>query len=92
MIVMQCITANVHQIMTYGITRDSLGKIQLLSTGWRLQRYANTDTRSSILKNISPVERNVAKWTEELIGMYDCYKPDFNCFEYNFLKFPVFLS
>ena len=43
-----------------------------------------TAARSSILKNISPVERNVVKWTEELIGMYDCYKPDFNCFEYNF--------
>ena len=28
--------------MTYGITRDSLGKIQLLSTGWRLQRGAQS--------------------------------------------------
>ena len=63
---MQCKTANVAKIMTWGFTGEDSAEKWFPPCCW-LQHNANTDRHwSSVLQRISPVERNIARWNRRL--------------------------
>ena len=75
MIVIQCITANFIQIMTWKFTGEDLAE-ECFPSGCCLQHYTDTGTskmqslaRRPMEPNLekkSPVERNIVKWNRRL--------------------------
>ena len=77
-IVIQCITANFAQIMTWRFTGEDLAE-ECFPSGCCLQHYANTDTskvqvtsdsvrkqKELNLEEKSPVERSIVSWNRRL--------------------------
>ena len=84
MIVIQCITANFAQIMTWRFTGEDLAE-ESFPSGCCLQHYANTDTSKMQLtieeaKGAQSWEKNLllreilSDGTEDLIELHDCYR------------------
>ena len=101
MIVIQCITANFTQIMTWRFTGEDLAE-ESFPSGCCLQHYANTDTSKMQLtieeaKGAQSWEKNLllreilSDGTQDLIELHDCTDiPAFNCPEYKIWKWPSF--
>ena len=101
MIVIQCITANFAQIMTWRFTGEDLAE-ENFPSGCCLQHYANTDTSKMQLtieeaKGAQSWEKNLllreilSDGTEDLIELHDCYRQIWvQLFWTQNLKMPIF--